>query len=54
MDGFKPGRVPGCPTRAAAEMITNFVEGALLNHDDARRRLPRGRFRPLLTALVAA
>ena len=40
---------------AAAEMITNFVEGALLNHvatpsDD----FLESRFRPLLTDLVGA
>jgi len=57
MDGFnRLVESAGLPEPvAAAEMITNFVEGALLNHvttpaDD----FLEGRFRPLLTDLVAA
>ena len=57
MDGFNHlVECAGLPEPVAtAEMITNFVEGALLNHvttpaDD----FLEGRFRPLLTALVAA
>jgi TetR/AcrR family transcriptional regulator, regulator of biofilm formation and stress response len=57
MDGFNHAvQSAGLPEpEAAAELITNFVEGALLNHvttpsDD----FLEGRFRPLLTDLVAA
>ena len=57
MDGFNHVvQSAGLPRpEAAAEMITNFVEGALLNHvttpsDD----FLEARFRPLLTDLVAA
>ncbi len=57
MDGFNHlVQSAGLPTpERAAEMITNFVEGALLNHvttpsDD----FLEAHFRPLLTDLVAA
>ena len=57
MDGFNHMvECAGLPEPVAtAEMITNFVEGALLNHvttpgDD----FLEGRFRPLLTGLVAS
>jgi DNA-binding transcriptional regulator YbjK len=57
MDGFNHVvKSAGLPRpEAAAEIITNFVEGALLNHvTTPSDNFLEGRFRPLLTDLVAA
>jgi TetR/AcrR family transcriptional regulator, regulator of biofilm formation and stress response len=55
MDGFKHVvRSAGLPEEAA-EMIANFVEGAVLNEvTTPTADFLEARFRPLLTALVAA
>jgi TetR/AcrR family transcriptional regulator, regulator of biofilm formation and stress response len=57
MDGFNHVvQSAGLPRpEVAAEIITNFVEGALLNHvTTPTDNFLEGRFRPLLTELVAA